>query len=151
MKMEDVVSKLNDYTEPLKLFKIGVGNKVFHGQVHQDHFKIYRQISYRNSFLPQIKGRMTQKENKTIIDVSMKLHPFVIAFMTLWFSGLISACMSFFLSPWKPFFFVPIIMLIFGILLCTLPFWYEVKKSKNELFKIFSVYMSSESDGNAQN
>jgi uncharacterized protein YacL len=94
---------------------------------------------------------MTQKENKTTIDVSMKLHTFVIVFMTLWFSGIISACMSFVLSPRNPFFFVPLIMLIFGILLCNLPFWYEVKKSKNELFKIFSVYMSSESDGNAQN
>lgn len=55
---EQFVSKLQDNTESQKMFRFSGGSKLFQGNVYGNGFKIWRIISYRNSFLPQIKGEI---------------------------------------------------------------------------------------------
>jgi hypothetical protein len=56
----------------------------FIGTVDGDHFSLYRDIRYRNSFLPRIRGRVSSALGGTNIDVVMYLHPFVLLFMLFW-------------------------------------------------------------------
>ncbi|MFQ3856836.1 hypothetical protein [Leptospira kirschneri] len=140
LTVEEAISKLKANTEPNELF--GSGTKIFHGNIYNDTFDICRIISYQNSFLPKIKGNIRSEANSIIIDIKMHLHPFVIVFMFIWFSGLLLEFivstialmnnLSDFLRELLIFFG----MLTFSIGLCTIPFWIEVKKAKQELEKI---------------
>jgi len=151
LTVKEATVKLKDNIEQGKLFRFrfGGGTKIFQGEFYNNDFKISRIISYHNSFLPQIKGKIRSEGNTIIIDVKMLLHPFVIIFMCIWFSGVILGCAVSVLpfinniiqgSTIPPGFFIPFVMLIFGIGLCTIPFSIEAKIAKNELAKIFNVY-----------
>ena len=64
--------------------------KPFIGIVVQDHFYFYRDIRYRNSFLPRLIGRFGPGEGGgTRVRVTASMHPLIIVFMTMWlvFSG----------------------------------------------------------------
>ncbi len=65
----------------------------FVGQVSDTGFTLYRDIRYRNSFLPRIRGRIESCPEGSRIDVTMNLHPFVavFVFVWLWISGSITA------------------------------------------------------------
>jgi hypothetical protein len=63
-------------------------NPPFIGTVDGDHFSLYRDIRYRNSFLPRIRGRVSSAPAGTNIDVIMYLHPLVLLFMLFWLSGM---------------------------------------------------------------
>jgi len=56
----------------------------FIGRVEGTHFRIRRDISYRNSFLPQVHGSVVPNPVGANVKVTMYLHPFVAAFMLLW-------------------------------------------------------------------
>lgn len=144
---EEAISKLKENVEPNKIFRMGGGEKVFQGNVYSHNFEISRIISYRNSFLPQIKGNIKPNNNSIIIDIKMHLHPFVIVFLFIWFVGVILGCivtatvLIYSLiqgSALSPGLIIPFAMLAFGIGLSTIPFWSEVKKAKSELNKIFN-------------
>ncbi|HEY9838440.1 MAG TPA: hypothetical protein V6D27_16265, partial [Vampirovibrionales bacterium] len=60
--------------------------KPYQGQIGEHSFKISRIISYRNSFLPQIEGRIQPHGRGSQIKIEMKLHPIVIIFMCVWLS-----------------------------------------------------------------
>ncbi|WP_000691820.1 hypothetical protein [Leptospira interrogans] len=143
LTVEEAISKLKANTEPNKLF--GSGTKIFHGNINNDTFDICRIISYRNSFLPKIKGNIRSEANSIIIDIKMHLHPSVIVFMFIWFSG---ALLEFIvstitlmsnLSDFLQELLISLGMLAFGIGLFTIPFWIEVKKAKQELEKILAM------------
>jgi len=147
---EQIISKLSDNTEPSKMFSLGRGSKVFKGRVESNDFKISRSIGYRNSFLPVINGTLVPCGETVDIHIKMHLHPSVIVFMFVWISivlvALVASTVAFFrdLEQGSPTEFqlltMPYAMLLFGILLCTVPFWLEVKRAKYELDRIFGVY-----------
>src|SRR5918999_1352654 len=55
----------------------------FIGKIEGSEFKCYRDIRYRNSFLPRIAGHVGSCPTGTKIDVFMYLQPFVAVFMLL--------------------------------------------------------------------
>jgi hypothetical protein len=55
----------------------------FIGKVEGSTFTLRRDINYRNSFVPQIRGSISPVAAGTIVVVSMSLPPLVVAFMTL--------------------------------------------------------------------
>src|SRR5215469_5375353 len=57
------------------------GSPPFIGGVEGNSFKLYRDIRYRNSFLPRIRGHVRAYRDGTNIDVTMHLHPVVLVFM----------------------------------------------------------------------
>jgi hypothetical protein len=60
----------------------------FVGTIESGRFKLQRVIGGRNSFLPQIRGRIENLGGMTQIKVRMFLHPLVCVFMALWFGSL---------------------------------------------------------------
>jgi hypothetical protein len=63
------------------------GNPVtapFTGSILDESFKIQRDIRYRNSFLPMIRGRVTPDGFGSRVEVIMFIHPLVALFMIFW-------------------------------------------------------------------
>lgn len=113
------------------------------GTVNNSSFKINRVINYRNSFLPQIKGDIQSHNNETKIEVTIQLQTFVLAFLMIWFIGVLLACFmtiaSIPFSEFSKFELIPFGMLIVGILLLYIPFTIECRKSVNDLQRIFEA------------
>lgn len=119
------------------------------GTLSGNTFKISRNIRYRNSFLPEIKGSVEKLKGKTVVNISMNLKLFVKIFMIIWLSlvGLPSAIILIVLFRrllfWNfenlsAFLLIPIGMFIFGYLLMLLAFRLEAissVKTINELLE----------------
>jgi len=56
----------------------------FVGSIQGNTFMIRRDIWYRNSFLPRVRGQIQSTPEGTRVNVTMFLHPFVALFMTFW-------------------------------------------------------------------
>lgn len=118
-------------------------HKLFEGVFDSDKFEIQRVITGRNSFLPQIKGYIRPNSNGTKLIADLKLHTFVIVFMSFWLSGvsfgLIVTIIGILKQGTNPFLVVfPLIMLAFGIGLVHYGFNSEEEKSINDLKRILS-------------
>ncbi len=134
---------MSDSVEPrrIRFFTMFSKTKPYQGTVNMEYFNISRIIGYRNSFLPYITGRVEPLQTGSEITVIMTLHPFVMLFMAVWlgFTGL----MSLLLLPALLFGWlnaapsvIPLIMLLFGYLLCTIPFRLEAIKSRKFLVRL---------------
>lgn len=147
LSTEQTIQKLNENIEAEKSFGFGAHNftysKPYIGKIIGNSFEIKRAISYRNSFLPQIKGEIYSDFDGTKIKVNMKPHSFVLVFMTIWFGGVFIGCIAttfaLFTKEFTPFFLIPFGMLIFGIALLYGAFKTESSTSKKDLMKILEA------------
>lgn len=147
LSKEQTIQKLTENVEAEKSFGFGANNytysKPYIGQVKGNSFEIKRAISYRNSFLPQIKGEVYTKFDGTKIKVNMKPHTFVLVFMTIWFGGFFIGCLAttfaLFTQKFTPFFLIPFGMLLFGIALLYGAFKTESSTSKKDLANILEA------------
>jgi cytochrome oxidase complex assembly protein 1 len=108
----------------------------FIGSVQSSSFRLRRDIHYRNSFLPQIWGRIVSTPNGSRVNVLMFMHPFVVMFMLFWLASIGSIV-------WKQFSmhgiasdlasYVPDGMFIFGLALSIGGFIPEAVKAKQLL------------------
>ena len=106
----------------------------FIGSVLDDSFKMQRNIRYRNSFLPMIRGRIAPYGVGTRVSVTMFLHPVVVIFMIFWLSMVASVAFShptLSLIPWG--------MLAFGIALPVGGFIPEAVKAKRLIVEALSA------------
>ena len=69
-------------------------DEFFNGEILEESFKIQRNITYKNSFLPVIIGKIKETENGSEIYIKMRLNHLVKGFMTFWFSFVILFCLS---------------------------------------------------------
>jgi hypothetical protein len=146
---EEILKRMGNMIEPKKDFRISgiFGNsnhKPYEGSINGNSFNITRIIGYRNSFLPKIKGTIEKDFNETKVNVKMRLHPFVIAFMFIWFGGVGIGCLAvlIFISnsqDFEPMTLIPFGMLIFGYALVTGGFKFESIKSKKYLAELFEA------------
>jgi hypothetical protein len=144
---EQTIQKLSENIEAEKSFGFGVNSytysKPYIGRVIGSNFEIKRAISYRNSFLPQIKGEVYSEFDGTKIKVNMKPHIFVLVFMTIWFGGVFIGCVAtifaLFTQEFTPFFLIPFGMLLFGIALLYGAFKTESSTSKKDLIRILEA------------
>jgi hypothetical protein len=60
----------------------------FEGEVREGAFTVHRAITYRNSFLPRIRGTIAPAPEGSRIRISMSLYLPVLLFMLLWLSGM---------------------------------------------------------------
>ena len=143
---EDLQDRINQNIESKKMLRIGFKNKntkPYEGYLNGNSFEINRIIGYRNSFLPQIKGVITETNGVSRINVKMRLHILVYIFMTIWCGGIGFALIGMLIScinnnKFEPAIFFPFGMLIFGYLLTTGGFKFESNKSKKDLEKMLS-------------
>ncbi|MCP4372607.1 MAG: hypothetical protein GY797_31540 [Deltaproteobacteria bacterium] len=53
-------------------FSFGTSDKPYYGKVTENYFKIYRIISYRNSFLPSTEGKIQPDGVGSVIDITIQ-------------------------------------------------------------------------------
>lgn len=142
--MEYIINSRKTKAEIIQILKENISEKrsifyrsydeFFNGKVFDDSFKIQKNISYRNSFLPIIIGTIKKTENGSEISLKMRANRFVAGIMIFWFSIVILFCL---ITPFFkiefPFCLIPYLMLIFGILLVTIPTKIETKISIEKL------------------
>ncbi|WP_300663801.1 hypothetical protein [Fluviicola sp.] len=120
------------------------------GKIAEKSFKISRNISYGNSFLPVIKGTVSSFLNKTEIRISMKMHLAVTIFMIFWLSltgivasfiliTILQSLISFNFHGLGFPMLIPVMMFLFGYLMMLFGFKYEARKSKKELNILFEA------------
>ncbi|MCU0439103.1 MAG: hypothetical protein MUC49_14490 [Raineya sp.] len=141
LSKEQVIQRLTENIETKKSF--GIYSKPYIGKIMGNHFEIERAISYRNSFLPQIKGEIYSEFNRTKIEVYMRPHLFVLFFMVIWLGGISMGCLVtlsvLFTGKFEPPFLIPFGMLIFGIALLYGAFKTESAISKRDLMKMLDA------------
>lgn len=109
-------------------------DEFFNGKIFEESFKIQRNINYRNSFLPVIKGSIKETEYGTKIEIQTRMNLFVIVVLCIWFGGISFGCVITPFTDFKiPYIFIPYLMLVAGILITILPYKYETKISKEKL------------------
>jgi hypothetical protein len=86
LPLQDAAARLAAAVEPRKFWRFGAGKRAFEGEVNAPEFRIRRLISYRNSFLPEIRGRIVPTKDGSRLDATLRLHGFVIAFLLVWFA-----------------------------------------------------------------
>ena len=142
--MEYIINSRKTKAEIIQILKENISEKrsifyrsydeFFNGIVFDDSFKIQKNISYRNSFLPIIIGTIKETENGSEISLKMRVNRFVAGIMIFWFSIVFLFCLiTPFLKTEFPFCLIPYLMLIFGILLVTIPTKIETKISIEKL------------------
>lgn len=114
------------------------------GRINKDNtFRIQRIIYYQNSFLPQIKGIISDHQEGATIEVNMSPNIIVIFFMSFWFIfSLAGSIYSFYImitSEFNVFLLIPLWMIIFGFIMYYASFKTESIKSKKDLLHIFEA------------
>src|SRR5579872_81886 len=99
----------------------------FLGTVGGRSFLIRRAIQYRNSFLPLIRGKIVATPTGSRVNVLMFMHPASLIFMLVWFGFLISI-ESRLVDANIARSFVPVGMIIFGLVLSLGGFFFEALK-----------------------
>lgn len=110
-------------------------------------FSMTRNIRYRNSFLPMISGRVEPSGYGTEVTVELKLNTFVIVFGIIWGVGVLLGsvvAVTAFLSEGAGFVaFMPLLMLVFGYLLFTVPFNIEASIFRKDLEQWLEIEQTS--------
>lgn len=134
----EVIKILCKNTTESKKIPFVYHDEFFIGKITDDSFKIYRNIKYKNSFLPVIVGKLEEKNDGCTIIVKMRLQIFISIFLAIWFSGIIASCLITLSVNFKmPYVLFPFALLLFGCLISILPFKYESKIAKQKLIELF--------------
>lgn len=122
-------------------------HKPYQGKITGNEFEIHRWISYRNSFLPMIKGRIDPEMGGSKVYVTMSMHILVILFMCVWLGFFLLASLASISDVLISFYSgtafnwlaaVPLGFVLFGYLMIMFGFKTEAAKSRkflNELLE----------------
>jgi hypothetical protein len=152
LRPDEALKKLEENIQPkLPFIWKRKGQKPYLGKIEGFHFSLRRIIFYRNSFLPMIEGEIQPEMGGSSIRITMHPHIWVLAFMGLWLGGI----SIFFLavlfnllsfgtnaSPHQPhemLIILPIVMIVFGYVLCLGGFKLESVKSKTFFRDLFQA------------
>ena len=105
----------------------------FIGSIDGNDFKVRRDIRYRNSFLPSIRGRVIPTPEGATVAVTMHLHPVVIVLMSFWLGAVGSGAWAMFVRG-KTIEALPLCgMFVFGLALTFGGFYPEAFKARRIL------------------
>lgn len=138
-----VFNQLADLVEPPKAFRLHFfwqkkkAHKPYQGTIAGNQFEISRIIGYRNSFLPQIKGIVSNKGEQTQIDIKLELSTFVRIFVMAWCVGIalfFGSILFYAVSNgnFTPIILIPLLLIIFMLGTTWGGFIYESKKAKKD-------------------
>ncbi len=115
----------------------------FKGMVDSNTFKLTRNIFYRNSFLPEIKGTITKTDAGANVCVVMKLNMLVMIIMIAWFvvTGFYSIkylheYLNGYISEYNSIYFT---IFLFGYVIMIAGYKFEAYKAKKNLKDIFQT------------
>ncbi|WP_303312514.1 hypothetical protein [Hymenobacter sp. BT730] len=146
---EELLQRLQENTAPrLTWFKIFSFKplKPFLGTVEINSFDIQRVIRYKNSWLPQIKGKIEphQSNGGSLVLLRHHLHYSVLVFCIIWqavvgFSVVSSIGNLLTTGKLNQELLSTLGMFAFGLILFTVPFWLEVQQSRPMLIKLLKL------------
>lgn len=144
----EVEAEMRAAVEPKRFFGLSAPTRPFEGEVGDSTFDVQRAINYRNSFRPQIRGKISSAPEGSRIAVTMRLHPFVLAFMTIWLGGTGAACLLILVTELRKggsplAVFGPAIMFVFGWALAVASFTYEARKAETLLASTMTASSST--------
>lgn len=148
LSKDKVIEELNSSIRPKQNFGFGKqeaeNGKQFEGIIYGDNFTIERIINYRNSFIPEIKGKIIEKITGTEIEIILKPASSVMAFMTVWLGGMSLAFITTLIGVIieKAAFetcIMPLVMLFVGFGMLKIGFSTESEKSKKEIIEILQA------------
>jgi hypothetical protein len=146
MSEEEVLRRINSLLEPKKKFQVGVFGPVSYGgylgELNDKKFNLRRNISYKNSFLPEIIGTVERVNGDTVVKVVMRPHIFIIIFLFFWcfavgFGFITSLSHSNDANKVFSTILIPIGLIIFAYLLTMAGFKFESNKTKKDFNKLF--------------
>ncbi|MEM7179600.1 MAG: hypothetical protein AAF518_01710 [Spirochaetota bacterium] len=103
---KEILDKLAQDVDSSKKFRWTYNHShPFSGSLEEDSFKIWRNLTYRNSFNPVVEGNIKELPGGTSqIEIRIQLHRFVQVFMIFWLSGTLlfppMAIFGYFLVRW---------------------------------------------------
>ncbi len=140
----EIRNRLNCLTRAANAFRVkyypNIKTSDYTGDIYEHAFFITRLISYRNSFIPAISGKMNPIATGTTVTVTMKLHLGIMIVGGIVGNGLLLAMLvTLFTNPLN---FpgpatVPFAVLIGFALIATIPFAIEADIAKKDLSRIF--------------
>ncbi len=139
LSVAEVLRRIARRTEKKQLFNFS-SSLPFSGDVTDRGFEITKNISYRNSFLPVIEGKVEQTKSGSRVTIAMRLHFAVMCFMFIWFSAVSVGCIAVLahLDRFSMPMLIPFGMLIFGVALVSGGFWFEASKQKVMLIELIT-------------
>ncbi|NER36720.1 MAG: hypothetical protein F6J93_22510 [Oscillatoria sp. SIO1A7] len=139
----EVRAKLAEVVEPRKTlrWRWSKSEKPYEGEIGEHSFKISRIINYRNSFLPQIAGRIQPNGAGSEVEITMNLKGLVIGFMLFWLGMVLQFGILFLAAmisegKFEPAGLIPVGMFVFGCFMPFVGFVPEAKKSKQFLTEL---------------
>jgi hypothetical protein len=94
-RIAGITDKPRSFWESFRGWSPGKGSKQhFRGTVSHLSFRLQRDIGYRNSFLPIIRGQISSEGRGSRIQMTMYLHPFTAVFMAAWLSIALGATLA---------------------------------------------------------
>jgi hypothetical protein len=151
LSAEEVRKRLIANIEPAKKFQFYIfkktGSKPYEGRIEGNQFTINRIIDYRNSFLPVIRGQISEKQGQVYIHINMRPSTGVLIFFSFWIGIVTLVCLAIAVAAiaqfrkilengFSPAILIPFGMFIFGSLLITMGFKSESRDSKEFLRKL---------------
>ena len=135
-RIKELVGPPRSFWRGAKSFGLGDAAPPFVGKVEGDSFRVRRDIRYRNSFVPLVWGHITSVPMGSRVRVTMFIHPFIAAFMSVWFYGVGFGAVAFFKEPdavhrWAAL--LPLGLLFFGVALVCMGFFPEAIKARRLL------------------
>ncbi len=159
LSKEEVLKKIADniqQEQKLKISFLGEDfSKPYSGKIIDNTFSMSRNINYRNSFLPFIKGSILNSNGKTEINIIMRPILPVLIFISIWMSIVGIVCISiltvgilnfneFSINEFSPAILIPFGMFLFGFLLTYFAFKTESKITKQFLENLLKVEVKNE-------
>ena len=133
-----VQERLAAHVEPRNFWNFfGSSGDSFVGKVEGNSFKICRDISYRNSFLPIMCGTLEPHPSGTKISVRMRLHLLVMAFLIFWIWQAIKLALPFTAVAFWAEIGQAAVMVGAALLMTYAGFWFEAGKSKKAFLEIY--------------
>ena len=144
MPLATIVPGLQERTAPERFSLWSRPKEAFIGKVDAHGFKLRRNISYRNSFIPVVSGEFEVAGSTTLIHLRMGLHPLVMVFICVWMGAVGLATMavaygSIHTGRINPVVFVPAGMFLFGYALTMGGFLFERGRTLDELERALSA------------
>ena len=142
----DAILLLRDKVKPMGSYRRGLPKQhiEFEGDIKHDKFEIQRIIPGRNSFLPKIKGVITDHNQGSKISLTIKLDDGVKAFLIGWLILVVAFLLAFLRhfdikSLEALVILVPIFMLFAGTVVPTMIFKNECKMAIKEIKRILKA------------
>lgn len=138
---EEIVNILKENThEDISLLKAiyddNIFKRFFRGIISDDSFKIQRCVRSQRGLVPLIYGNIEETKEGTKINIKIKRYKGINIFLGVWFSFLMLLFIFItFASP--KYFFIPLLMLVYGFLLNFITYKTESKKAMSKLQEMF--------------